>query len=71
MIFNLLVQDKHGNTSSHKNGKKIFLPTRIKKKVESIASSDNHLLMLTKTKMYSLGCDENSTYGRICHTVCL
>lgn len=50
----------------HPNGDKQLKPKLIMKNVKKIASGINHLVMLSKNKVYTMGCGDEGQLGRIC-----
>jgi len=50
----------------HPNGEKQLTPKLIMSQVKKIASGINHLVMLSKNKVYTMGCGDEGQLGRIC-----
>lgn len=50
----------------HPNGHKQLLPELIMRNVKKISSGINHLVMLSKNKVYTMGCGDEGQLGRIC-----
>lgn len=50
----------------HPDGKKQLTPKLIMSNVKKIASGINHLVMLSKNKVYTMGCGDEGQLGRIC-----
>lgn len=50
----------------HPNGEKQLRPKLIMSNVIKIASGINHLVMLSKNKVYTMGCGDEGQLGRIC-----
>lgn len=50
----------------HPNGEKQLKPILIMSNVNKIASGINHLVMLSKNKVYTMGCGDEGQLGRIC-----
>lgn len=50
----------------HPNGEKQLKPKLIMSNVIKIASGINHLVMLSKNKVYTMGCGDEGQLGRIC-----
>jgi len=50
----------------HPNGHKQLLPELIMRNVTKISSGINHLVMLSKNKVYTMGCGDEGQLGRIC-----
>jgi len=48
------------------NGEKQLKPKLIMSHVKKIASGINHLVMLSKNKVYTMGCGDEGQLGRIC-----
>lgn len=48
------------------NGEKQLTPKLIMSNVNKIASGINHLVMLSKNKVYTMGCGDEGQLGRIC-----
>lgn len=61
-----MVQDKNGDMGFHPNGEKQLKPKLIMSNVSRIASGINHLVMLSKNKVYTMGCGDEGQLGRIC-----
>lgn len=50
----------------HPNGDKQFKPKLIMGNAKKIASGINHLVILSKNKVYTMGCGDEGQLGRIC-----
>lgn len=50
----------------HPNGHKQLFPELIMKNVKKITSGINHLVILSKNKVYTMGCGDEGQLGRIC-----
>jgi len=50
----------------HPDGKKQLTPKLIMSNVKKIASGINHIVMLSKNKVYTMGCGDEGQLGRIC-----
>lgn len=50
----------------HPNGEKQLKPKLIMSNVSRIASGINHLVMLSKNNVYTMGCGDEGQLGRIC-----
>lgn len=50
----------------HPNGEKQLKPKLIMNNVRKIVSGINHLVMLSKNKVYTMGCGDEGQLGRIC-----
>ncbi|XP_025425603.1 regulator of chromosome condensation-like [Sipha flava] len=59
-------RDKNGDMGFHPNGEKQLKPKLIMSNVSRIASGINHLVMLSKNKVYTMGCGDEGQLGRIC-----
>ncbi|CAH1726375.1 unnamed protein product [Aphis gossypii] len=59
-------RDKNGDMGFHPDGKKQLTPKLIMSNVKKIASGINHLVMLSKNKVYTMGCGDEGQLGRIC-----
>lgn len=59
-------RDKNGDMGFHPNGHKQLFPELIMKNVKKISSGINHLVMLSKNKVYTMGCGDEGQLGRIC-----
>jgi len=47
-------------------GSQQFYPKLIMRNVQKIASGVNHLVLLSKNKVYTMGCGDEGQLGRIC-----
>lgn len=61
-----MVQDKNGDMGFLPNGEKQMKPKFIMGNVSKIASGINHLVMLSRNKVYTMGCGDEGQLGRIC-----
>ncbi|XP_050438478.1 regulator of chromosome condensation-like [Adelges cooleyi] len=59
-------RDKNGDMGFHPNGQRQLTPIMIMRNVKKIASGINHLVMLSKNKVYTMGCGDEGQLGRIC-----
>ncbi|XP_060874216.1 regulator of chromosome condensation-like [Metopolophium dirhodum] len=59
-------RDKNGDMGFQPNGEKQLKPKLIMSHVKKIASGINHLVMLSKNKVYTMGCGDEGQLGRIC-----
>lgn len=59
-------RDKNGDMGFQPNGEKQLKPKLIMTQVKKIASGINHLVMLSKNKVYTMGCGDEGQLGRIC-----
>lgn len=50
----------------HPNGDKQLTPKLIMKNVKKIASGINHLVMLSRNNVYTMGCGDEGQLGRVC-----
>lgn len=59
-------RDKNGDMGFHPSGEKQLKPKLIISHVKKISSGINHLVMLSKNKVYTMGCGDEGQLGRIC-----
>ncbi|VVC41867.1 Regulator of chromosome condensation 1/beta-lactamase-inhibitor protein II,Regulator of chromosome [Cinara cedri] len=59
-------RDKNGDMGFHPNGDKQLKPRFIMGNAKKIASGINHLVILSKNKVYTMGCGDEGQLGRIC-----
>ncbi|XP_050537057.1 regulator of chromosome condensation-like isoform X2 [Daktulosphaira vitifoliae] len=59
-------RDKNGDMGFHPNGQRQLTPKFVMGNVRKIASGINHLVMLSKNKVYTMGCGDEGQLGRIC-----
>ncbi|CAI6364122.1 unnamed protein product [Macrosiphum euphorbiae] len=59
-------RDKNGDMGFQPSGEKQLKPKLIMSHVKKISSGINHLVMLSKNKVYTMGCGDEGQLGRIC-----
>ncbi|CAI6377217.1 unnamed protein product [Macrosiphum euphorbiae] len=60
------LRDKNGDMGFQPSGEKQLKPKLIMSHVKKMSSGINHLVMLSKNKVYTMGCGDEGQLGRIC-----